>query len=109
MLLFGLRVVPDAFTAASGGSLLFDQYRPFANLKPKNRKPNSESTSKPTALQVRSFKRRTSHSPSRQEAAQTVASSFFFELHLILSLELSLFTSTAILDTPVTIAAQPLG
>jgi hypothetical protein len=25
-------------TAASGGSLLFDQYRPFAILKPKNRK-----------------------------------------------------------------------
>jgi hypothetical protein len=31
-------MVPDAITAASGGSLLFDQYRPFANLKPKNRK-----------------------------------------------------------------------
>jgi hypothetical protein len=33
-------MVPDATTAASGGSLLFDQYRPFAFaiLKPKNRK-----------------------------------------------------------------------
>ena len=29
---------PDAITAASGGSLLFDRYRPFAILKPKNRK-----------------------------------------------------------------------
>jgi hypothetical protein len=34
-----LRVVPDAIAAASGGSLLFDQYRPFAIPKPKNRKP----------------------------------------------------------------------
>jgi hypothetical protein len=32
------RMVPDAATAASGGSLLFAQYRPFAILKPKNRK-----------------------------------------------------------------------
>jgi hypothetical protein len=31
-------MVPDATTAASGGSLLFDQYRPFAILEPKNRK-----------------------------------------------------------------------
>jgi hypothetical protein len=37
----GLRVVPDAATAASGGSLLFHQYRPFTTLKPKNRKPES--------------------------------------------------------------------
>jgi hypothetical protein len=28
-------------TAASGGSLLFDQYRPFAILKPKNEKPEN--------------------------------------------------------------------
>jgi hypothetical protein len=33
-------MVPDATTAASGGSLLFAQYRPFAILKPKNRKAN---------------------------------------------------------------------
>jgi hypothetical protein len=31
-------MVPGAATAASGGSLLFAQYRPFAILKPKNRK-----------------------------------------------------------------------
>jgi hypothetical protein len=31
-------MVPDASTAASGGSLLYYQYRPFAILKPKNRK-----------------------------------------------------------------------
>jgi hypothetical protein len=44
ILFFCLRVVPDAITAASGSSLLFDQYRPFAILKPKNRK-----TEKPVA------------------------------------------------------------
>jgi hypothetical protein len=34
---FCLRVVPDAATAASGGSLLFAQYRPFAILNPKTK------------------------------------------------------------------------
>jgi hypothetical protein len=33
---FGLRVVPDATTAASGGPLLYYQCAPFAILKPKN-------------------------------------------------------------------------
>jgi hypothetical protein len=36
LLFFGLRMVPGAVTAASEGTLLFDQYRPFAILKPKN-------------------------------------------------------------------------
>jgi hypothetical protein len=31
-------MAPDATTAASGGSLLFEQYRHFSTLKPKNRK-----------------------------------------------------------------------
>jgi hypothetical protein len=38
LLLLGLRVVPGAVTAASRGSLLYDQCVPFAILKPKNRK-----------------------------------------------------------------------
>jgi hypothetical protein len=42
IVLFGLRMVPDAATAASGGSSLFAQYRPFAILKPKNRKKGYE-------------------------------------------------------------------
>jgi hypothetical protein len=33
-----IRMVPGVVTAASGGSSLFAQYRPFAILKPKNRK-----------------------------------------------------------------------
>jgi hypothetical protein len=33
---FGWRMVPGAAAAASGGPLLFAQYRPFAILKPKN-------------------------------------------------------------------------
>jgi hypothetical protein len=36
--LFSLRMAPDATTAAPEGSLLFAQCRPFAILKPKNRK-----------------------------------------------------------------------
>jgi hypothetical protein len=35
-------MVPDAATAASGGSSLFEQYRPFAILKPKNRKDDKK-------------------------------------------------------------------
>jgi hypothetical protein len=42
MLFFGLRKVPGAATAASGGCLLFDQYWPFAILIPKNRETETE-------------------------------------------------------------------
>jgi hypothetical protein len=48
MLLFGLRMVPRAATAASGGSLMFAQYRPFAILKPKNRKTERDPDPKGT-------------------------------------------------------------
>jgi hypothetical protein len=35
-------MVPDALTAASGGTLLYYQCGPFAILKPKNRKTGGE-------------------------------------------------------------------
>jgi hypothetical protein len=38
-------------TAASGGSLLFDQYRPFAFLQPKNRKTGKGEKGKPIESQ----------------------------------------------------------
>ena len=38
ILCFSLRMIPDVCYGPSGGSLLFDQYAPFAILKPKNRK-----------------------------------------------------------------------
>jgi hypothetical protein len=37
-IVFCLRMVPDAITAASGGPLLYYRCAPFAILKPKNRK-----------------------------------------------------------------------
>jgi hypothetical protein len=66
-------MAPDAITAASGGSLLFDQYRPFAILELKNRKTEEQE-------QEKNRKRtRTSTRTKNKEQAGRRGGFFFFQ------------------------------